>query len=81
MKKPAPLPRVSDHAVLRWLERHYGFDIEAERKRIDAIAGPAIQVGATRIKLEGVHFVIVNGRVVTTIEADNASRQRGRAQA
>lgn len=68
MKKPAPIPRVSDHALVRWLQRRYGLDVEAERKKIDAMAAPAIAAGALTLKVEGVSFVLRGGRVVTTLE-------------
>lgn len=68
MKNPAPRPRVSDHAVLRFLQRKYGFDVEAVRQKIDAMAGPAIKAGALTLKVDGVSFVLRGGRVVTTLE-------------
>lgn len=68
MKKPAPPPRVSDHAVLRFLQRKYGLDVEAVRAKIDALAGPAIDAGALTLKVDGVSFVLRGGRVVTTLE-------------
>lgn len=82
MKKPvptpSPLPRVSDHAVLRWIERRYGFDIEAERQKIDALTAPAIAAGATVLKVDGVQFVLKGGRVVTTLEGGMGNKPKSR---
>jgi len=63
-----PAPTVSDHALLRWLQRRYGVDVEAERRKIDTLCDNAIRAGAKTIKVEGVQFVIKNGRVITTLE-------------
>ena len=67
-------PQVSDHALLRWLERRYGFNVEAERKKIDSLCDNAIRAGAKLVKVEGVQFVIKNGRVITTLESPMSTR-------
>ena len=64
----APPPQVSDHALLRWLQRRYGLDVEAERRKIDRLTDAAVRIGATTVKVEGVQFVIKGGRVITTLE-------------
>lgn len=57
---------VTDHAVLRYLERVKGFDVEAVRRHIvDMCDGPAA-VGAVVVNAEGVKFEI-RGNVVVTI--------------
>lgn len=68
MPKPEPI-RVSDHAVLRYLERVMDFNIDMVRKHIaDTCAGPAA-IGAVCVRAEGVRFEIINN-AVTTITPD-----------
>ena len=62
-------PRVSDHAVIRYLERKYGFSFDAVRAEIltaDRIA--AINAGAKSIKHEGVSFLVRDKTITTVIE-------------
>ncbi|MBO9421730.1 hypothetical protein J7481_19640 [Labrenzia sp. R4_2] len=56
---------VSDHAVLRYLERVLEIDTEAVRKHIHSETETAIAVGAATLKRNGVRYVIVDGAVVT----------------
>lgn len=61
-------PRVSDHAIVRYLERKHGFDFDAIRAEIltpDRAA--AIRAGATSIRHDGVKFVVKDGVIVTTL--------------
>lgn len=39
--------RITDHAVLRWLERVHGLDIEGMRAQLLADIGPLAAMGAT----------------------------------
>ena len=48
-----PRTRVSDHAVLRYLERVQGFDIEALRSAIGRRVEAAAETGATAVVIEG----------------------------
>jgi hypothetical protein len=63
-RRPHP---VTDHAVLRYLERVCGVDIEAIRGRIHAECWEALRAGAARKTCRGVRYRIKNGRVVTVI--------------
>ena len=60
---------VSDHAVVRYLERVQGFDIDAVR---EAIVTPevekAIELGATKVRSNGVEYRIKCGMIATIIE-------------
>lgn len=60
--------RVSDHAVVRYLERRYGFDFEGVRAEI---ATPqlraAAKAGAAGWKVEGGTFKISDGTVTTYV--------------
>lgn len=62
--------RVTDHALIRFLERAGGFEIEKLRRAIEKKVYRSAPEGATGIKVDGVNFVIVSDgheRVVTTI--------------
>lgn len=62
--------RVSDHAVLRYLERHGGFEIEKLREQIAARIAPFAATGAEHVRCDGLVFVIRGEdpqRVVTTV--------------
>lgn len=61
------LPRVTDHAVLRYLERARGIDIELIREHIALICAPAAAVGAANLKRDGVKYVFENGSVITVV--------------
>jgi hypothetical protein len=66
--------RVTDHALVRFLERAGGFDIERLRKEIEKKVYRSAPDGATGIKVDGVQFVIVEDgaeRVVTTVMEAN----------
>ncbi|MDK3072742.1 hypothetical protein QO034_06440 [Sedimentitalea sp. JM2-8] len=69
MKKP--IAQVTDHAVLRYLERVKGMDIEAVRREI----GRAVDLhldhpGACGVVVAGFSYKIAGG-VVTTVIAQN----------
>ncbi len=57
---------VSDHAVLRYIERHYGVDMVAMRKEIltDKVIR-AIECGVKTFTLAGLTFIVENNTVIT----------------
>ena len=63
-------PRVSDHAVIRYLERKYGFTFEDIRKELltDAVR-QAMDAGADGIRMNGGVLKIRGRTVVTYVEA------------
>lgn len=66
-------PQIADHAVIRYLERHYGVDIDAIRAEMEC---PAIQVatefGCSVVVLgNGVRLKVREGRVVTCFSKRN----------
>lgn len=63
-------PIVSEHALLRYLERVKGIDLqEISREILTPQRVLAIKaLGTLRINMEGVSFVVRNGVVVTTEE-------------
>jgi hypothetical protein len=65
---PEPI-RISDHAVLRYMERAMNLNVEIVRDHIASIcAGPAA-IGAVCVRSEGLRFQIVNN-AVTTVAPD-----------
>ncbi len=69
MPEPKPLT-VSDHAVLRYLERVGGFEIEALRQSIERRAAKALLPGASAVVIDGHRFVVgkgPDGPVIVTI--------------
>lgn len=64
---PKKLP-VTDHAVLRWLERHGFVDVEAIRAQIYAETREALKSGASRLTINGTEYRIDRGVVVTLID-------------
>lgn len=72
--------RISDHAILRYLERAMGLNVELVRAHILTIcAGPAA-FGAVCVRSENLRFEIVGGTVVTVApdhqHPSNISRER-----
>lgn len=64
------LPFVSDHAILRYLERAHGLDIEAVRNHIAGRCTTGAELGALTVIVESVKFVLVaagTDTVVTTV--------------
>ncbi len=60
--------RVSDHAVLRYIERVLGFDVGKIRKDILTPEREGfIRAGASKININGVVFVVKDKTIVTTI--------------
>jgi hypothetical protein len=56
---------VTDHAIVRYLERAKGVDIEAIRLHIWKTCEGAVKIGATCLRAEGVKFEFTNGKVIT----------------
>lgn len=64
-------PRISDHAVIRYLERRHGFDFEAVRaEMLTKAVRVAVEFGASTV-VDGLggRLIIRNGTVVTYLPA------------
>jgi hypothetical protein len=77
-------PRVTDHALVRWLARSGAMDVEplramlaASLERAAAAAG-RLDAGDYLILADGLTFVVKDGVVVTVLEDDGRHAQ-GRA--
>lgn len=62
-------PQFTDHALLRYIERVRGFNIEGLRKELLGRSLGAITSGATSITLDGVKYLIKNNAVVTVVNS------------
>ncbi|ODN71197.1 hypothetical protein [Methylobrevis pamukkalensis] len=74
----ARLPIVADHAVLRWLERVAGLDVEAVRMHLAGRAMTAVELGAISTTLDGVRLVIEGGTVVTVVRTKRRRARKAR---
>ena len=76
MKKP--LHPVTDHAVIRYLERVDGVDVDAIRARIGQTVDKAVELGASSAVSGGFRYVIgENGAVVTVLQVHAPARHIG----
>lgn len=76
MKKPQA--HVTDHAVLRYLERVKGLDIEAARLELGHLVDHAIEVGAGAAVIDGIRYVL-DGPTIITCSPVKMIPLRGRA--
>ena len=70
---------ISDHAVLRYLERILEVDVEAIRDRLAAEIRSAAQTGARRVTLSGATFVFdwaPSGGITVVTVITNKMRSR-----
>jgi hypothetical protein len=63
------LPRVSDHALLRYLERAGGFDVEGLRQEIAKACADAAKAGAVSVYHGPVKFYLSPCRRFVTTSA------------
>jgi len=76
MIEPSKDPiRVSDHAVLRYLERAMGLNIELVREHILSLCAAPAAFGAVSVRTEGLRFEIANG-TITTVTPDHQTPTR-----
>ena len=62
-------PSLSDHALIRYLERAKGFDFKPYINEIlNEDRKESIKMGATRIKVDGITFVVRDGVIVTAMD-------------
>ena len=56
---------VTDHTVVRYLERARGMDIDPIRRHIADLAARGVEAGATGVIIEDVKLILVQSTVVT----------------
>ncbi len=74
MSKRLRLP-VTDHAVLRYLERVCAIDIEAIRQRIYRDVRPALTSGGTGVTVNGIRYRFKGGVVATVLVGPRRPRR------
>lgn len=63
-----PRPIVTDHAVLRYIERKHGVDVAAIREHIAGLVARGVERKGNAVVVEGVKFVLKEHFVVTVLE-------------
>ncbi|MFN7640324.1 MAG: hypothetical protein ACK5PR_01085 [bacterium] len=68
MEKKKIHPRVSEHALLRYLERKYQIDVSVFRKLMmtDDVY-KAIKAGAKMVRIDGIEFRVADDGMITTV--------------
>ena len=61
---------MSDHAIVRYLDRVRGVDIEGVKSEIMAVAGGAAALGAKAVRRGGSCYVIDRGTIITVLPTD-----------
>lgn len=74
MKKT--LTQVSDHALVRYMERVLLVDVDGLRIRIGRLADNAVKEGASGVTIGGVRYLL-RGDVMTTVVPVKKRHRRG----
>ncbi len=69
---------VTDHAVLRYLERVHGVDMEGLRRRIGKTVDTAVKAGANGLMFEGVKYRLHKNTVITIVAGESIVKRRNR---
>lgn len=78
MKKPAI--HVTDHALVRYLERVMGFDVDGVRRHIGHIADLGIQHGATGVQSGGFSYKLRGNTVITVTPVNHPNIRTDRSR-
>lgn len=78
--KSVPTGRVvvSDHALVRWLERGHGIEMEAFREMLAGKVANAVAAGASSVKIDGLCFILRRGVLVTVMDKPHQKSSRRR---
>lgn len=76
MKKPIAI--ISDHAVVRYLERVMKVDVERVRREIGRRVDRGAELGASGVEIDGLVFKLQDGTVTTVLEASRPDKRCGR---
>lgn len=76
MKKPEAY--VTDHALLRHLERSHGIDIDGVRRELGHKVDAAIEAGAKATVSDGIRYVLVENRLVSCVPVKSIPLRTGR---
>ncbi|WP_271024933.1 hypothetical protein [Rhizobium sp. RCAM05973] len=70
------VPAVSDHALLRYIERVHGIEIETIRSYLLERADSAIRLGASAVHLEDCRLIIKGHSVVTVVTEERVEKPK-----
>lgn len=75
--RPAEDIHITDHALLRYVERVFGIDVDAVRREIltDGVAR-CIELGASTITVNGIQLRVKDRSVVTVIGSDQKTHRK-----
>ncbi|WP_147023304.1 hypothetical protein [Microvirga aerophila] len=75
--RPPDDVRITDHALLRYVERVFGIDVDAVRREIltDGVAR-CIELGASTITVKGIQFRVKYRSIVTVIGGDQKTHRK-----
>ncbi|MDP2086308.1 MAG: hypothetical protein Q8K20_14010 [Gemmobacter sp.] len=73
-------PPVTDHAVIRYLERARGVDIDAIRAEIADLCRRGLDQGACGVLIGGLEFRIEGGAIVTCQYPTHPDKRTGRVR-
>ena len=62
-----PVVTISDHALVRYLERAKGHDFSAVRAEIADAVRAAVALGAPKVSAKGVTFILDGANIVTIV--------------
>lgn len=63
-------PKVTDHALMRFMERILNLDMDSLRTRIlTPTVAAAIRAGASAVTVEGVRMLVSGGVITTVLDA------------
>lgn len=69
------VPHVTDHALVRYLERVVGVDLDVHRQAIEARVAGAVALGASAIVSEGYRYALTDSVVITVTRASSDPRR------
>lgn len=61
------LPAVTDHALMRYLDRALGLDLEAYRREIALRCAAAVKMGASGLTVDGIRYEFRGGAVISVL--------------
>jgi len=72
---PKFTPVITDHAMLRFLERVHGIDVHAIRRQLYDMIGEQLSTGATCWRVGDIEFRAERGTLKTVIDKSDNPRQ------
>lgn len=74
---PTRRPHVTDHALVRYLERVEGIDVIAARRAIEEAVRQGVETGADAVLLDGMRYCLQNRAVVTVKKIGHPDQRTG----